>query len=66
MGCVIVLYFVVRYFMSILVLQSSWWGREITGCFAYVIFLVSHDCCVGFSHSDMGLSADCDISLAHN
>ena len=25
---VIVLCFVVRYFMSILVLQSSWWGRE--------------------------------------
>ena len=25
---VIVLYFVVRYFMSILVLQSSWWGWE--------------------------------------
>ena len=25
---VIVLYFVARYFMSILVLQSSWWGRE--------------------------------------
>ena len=25
---VIVLYFVVRYFMSILVLQSSLWGRE--------------------------------------
>ena len=24
----ITLYFVVRYFMSILVLQSSWWGRE--------------------------------------
>ena len=27
--CVIVLCFVVRYFMSILVLQSSWWGREL-------------------------------------
>ena len=25
---VIVLCFVVRYFVSILVLQSSWWGRE--------------------------------------
>ena len=25
---VIILSFVVRYFMSILVLQSSWWGRE--------------------------------------
>ena len=25
---VVVLCFVVRYFMSILVLQSSWWGRE--------------------------------------
>ena len=25
---VFVLWFVVRYFMSILVLQSSWWGRE--------------------------------------
>ena len=27
-GSVVVLCFVVRYFMSILVLQSSWWGRE--------------------------------------
>ena len=27
-GSIIVLCFVVRYFMSILVLQSSWWGRD--------------------------------------
>ena len=27
MGVLIVVCFVVRYFMSILVLQSSWWGR---------------------------------------
>ena len=31
----IVLCFVVRYFMSLLVLQSSWWGRE-----SWLLFLV--------------------------
>ena len=31
---VIVLCFVVRFLMSILVLQSSWWERERAGCFA--------------------------------
>ena len=34
---VIVLYFVVRYFMSILVLQSSWWGRE-----SWLLCLICH------------------------
>ena len=44
---VIVLCFVVRYFMSILVLQSSRWGRVYrAGFFALFVFLVSCDCCV--------------------
>ena len=38
---VIVLCFVVRYFMSILVLQSSWWGRE--------SWLLYFDCLPGVS-----------------
>ena len=40
---VIVLCFVVRNFMSILVLQSSLWGRE--SWLLYLVFLVSGDCC---------------------
>ena len=35
---------VVRYFMSILVLQSSQWGRERAGCFALFVFVVPRDC----------------------
>ena len=41
-GSVIVLCFVVRYFMSILVLQSSWWGRE-SWLLAWFVSLVSRD-----------------------
>ena len=51
---VIVLCFVVRYFVSILLLQSSQLGRE--GwllCFVFV-FLVSNDCCVALPHDAMG------------
>ena len=55
--------FVVRYFMSILVLQSSRWGRE-TGCFALFVFLVSRDCCVALLHEDLGLSAVCDCGIS--
>ena len=39
---VIVLCFVVRYFMSILVLQSSSWGRE-SWLLCFVCFLESRD-----------------------
>ena len=42
---VIVLCFVVRYFVSILVLQSSRWGRE-SWLLCFFVFLVSRDCCV--------------------
>ena len=54
---VIVLCFVVRYFMSILVLQSSWWGRERAGCFAKFVFLVSRDGWKALPCGAMGLSA---------
>ena len=54
---VIVLCFVVHYFMSILVLQSSRWGA---GCFALFVFLVSRDCCVALPHDVTGKSVVCD------
>ena len=59
---VIVLCFVVRYLMSILVLQSSRWGRESwLLCF---VLLVSNDCYVAPPHDAMVVSAvsDCGIS----
>ena len=53
---VIVLCFVVRYFVSFLVLQSS--------CFALFVFLVSRGCNVALPHDATGLAAvfDCGIS----
>ena len=52
-----------RYFVSILVLQS-FDGEERAGCFALFVFLVSRDCCVALPHDATGLSAvyDCSIS----
>ena len=51
--------------MSILVLQSSQWGRESRLlCFVLFVFLVSRNCCVALPHDATGLSAvsDCSIS----
>ena len=56
-------YFVVRYFMSILVLQS-FDGEERVGCFAWFVFLVSRDCCVVLPRGAMGLSAVCDCGIS--
>ena len=47
----IVLCFVVRYFMSLLVLQSSWWGRE-----SWLLCIV---CLPGVSWLVCGLSSRC-------
>ena len=60
---VIVLCFVVRYFVSILVLQVSQCGRR-AGCFALFVFLVCCDCCLSLPHGVTGLYAvhDCGIS----
>ena len=55
---VIVQCFVVRYFVSILALQSSRW-EERADRFALFVFLVSLDCCVGLPHDTTGLSAVC-------
>ena len=52
---VIVLYFVVHNFVSILVLQLG--GEERAGCFALFVCLVSRDCCVALPHNATGLSA---------
>ena len=51
--------FVVRYSVSILVLQSSWCGRESFAMFV----LVSCNCCVAFSHGATGSSAVCDYGI---
>ena len=59
---VIVLCFIVRYFMSILVLQSSWGRESLLLCL--VVFLVSRDCCVALPRSAMGLSATCDCGIS--
>ena len=55
---VIVLCFVVRYFVSILVLQ------ERACCFALFVFLVSRDRCVALPHDATGLSAVCDCGIS--
>ena len=55
---------VLLYVVSILVLQSSLWGRGGgAGCFAWFVFLVSRGCCVALLCGAMGLSAvyDCGI-----
>ena len=67
LGSVIVLCFVVRYFVSILVLQSSRWGRE-SWLLCFVSFPMSHDCCVALPYGAMGLSAFfyCGISWSYS
>ena len=59
----IVLCFVVRYFESILVLQSSRWGRE-SWMLCFFFFLGSHGCCVALSHDATDFSSvwHCGIS----
>ena len=59
---VVVLRFVVRYFVSALVMRSSWWGGA--GCFAWFVFLVSHGGWVALPLSAMGLSAVCDRGIS--
>ena len=62
---VIVLCFVVRYFMSILVLQPSWWGRGGgAGCFAWFVFLVSRGGWAALPRGATGLSAVCDCGIS--
>ena len=58
-----VLSFAVRYFVLMLVLQSSPMGkREMTGCFALFVFLVSRYCFVALPRDAMGLSTVCGVS----
>ena len=52
------------YFMSILVLRSSWWGWERAGCFAYFVFLVSRDYCVAIPVDAMGFV--CSLWLCYS
>ena len=60
---VIVLCFVVRYFMSILVLQSSWWGRE-SGLLCLTCLLVSRGGWAASPRGATGLSAVCDCGIS--
>ena len=53
------------YCVSILVLQSSRWGRESwLLCFALFVLLVSRDCSVVPPHDATGLSAVCDCGIS--
>ena len=61
---VIVLCFVVRYFMSILVMQSSWLGRESWLLCLVFVYLVSRYCCVALRRGVMGLSVFCDCGIS--
>ena len=62
-GSMVVLCFVVRCFVSVLVLWWSWWG-EGAGCFAGFVFLVSCGCCVDLPHGAVGVSAVCDCGIS--
>ena len=53
--------FVVRYFVSIIVLQSSWWGRESLLLCLVCLPGVSSLLCGSSSRCHGGLPADCDI-----
>ena len=60
---------VAQCFVSFLVLQSSWWGRERerAGCFTLFVYLMSFDCycSVAFPNAAVGRSVqvcDCGIS----
>ena len=59
---VIVLCFVVRYLVSILVLQSSLWGRE-SWFLCFVCFL-GVSCRVALPHDATALSAVCDCGIS--
>ena len=58
---VIVLCFDVHYFVSILVLQSSLWGRE---SWLLCFVCLPDDCCVALPHGAMGLSAICVCGIS--
>ena len=38
--------------------------KERVGCFAWFVFLVSHDGCVALPNGAMGLSAVCDCGIS--
>ena len=39
-------------------------GKRELGCFAWFVFLVSHDCCVALPRGAMSLSVFCDYSIS--
>ena len=59
---VVVLCFVVRCFVSVLILRSSPSGGKV-GCFAWFVILVSRDCRVALPRGAMCLSAVCDCGV---
>ena len=50
-----------RYFVTILLLQSSRWGRERE---LVALLCLSHECCVALPHDVMGLFAVCDCGIS--
>ena len=57
--------FVVRCFVSILVLQSTWWGwGGGARCFAWFVCLVSRGGWAALPHGASGLSAVCDCGIS--
>ena len=63
MGVLIVVCFVVCCFVSILVLQWYWWGRE---CWLLCFVSLPGVCngCVALPRGAMGLSAVCDCGIS--
>ena len=57
--------FVIQYFVSFLVFQSSRWGESV-GCFTFIVFLVSCGCCCSLSlpHGAVVWSAACDCGIS--
>ena len=60
---VVVLCVVVRCFVSVLVLRSSWWGGG-AGCFAWFVFLVSRGGWAALPCGAAGLSGVCDCGIS--
>ena len=64
-GVLIIVRFVVSYFMSILVLQSSWWGGESWSLCLVCLPRVSW-CCVALPRGAKSLPAVCDTSWSYS
>ena len=80
--CSFLLLFILLYVMLLLNCKGRFFGGVyrcallcvhssfviISGCFALIVLLLSHYCCVALPHNAMGLAAvcDCGISLSYS